>query len=111
MSELFDFDRWMRLAKSEPQRFEELRRQLIEEQINSSSASRQQRLRGLQFYIDAKRRMSGSAMGSCIELSSMMFDHLYKEFLPTMAAFQNSEFESIVPGAPKNSAVVLKFRQ
>ena len=111
MTVVFDFDKWMRLAREEPKRFEKLRLQIIEEQINASSPSSQRRLRGLQFQIDARRRLSGSALGACIEISSMMFDHLYNEFLPAMYALNYDDLNSVKSSPVKNSKVILNFPQ
>ena len=109
MSVRFDFDRWMYLAREEPKRFEELRRQLIEEKINASHPASRRRLRGLQFQIDARRRLSGSSMGACIALSTMMLEHLYNELLPAMNALINDDFDALRPTPVKNDNVVLYF--
>lgn len=109
MTVLFDFDKWMRLAQEEPRRFEKLRRQIIEQQIRASSPSSQKRLRGLQFQIDSKRRLSGSAMGACIAISGMMFDHLYNEFLPALYAAVDDDIDAFKSSRAENSSVILNF--
>ena len=91
----FDFDRWARIARDDPQRFEQLRQEAIDEVINSASAPNQARLRGLQFQVDARRRVAGSALGSCIQISSMMLDHFYNEIVTSINAFVNDDLESL----------------
>lgn len=102
----FDFDRWVRLAEEEPKRFEELRLQMIEQQINASSASNRTRLRGLQFQIDAKRRIAGSAMGSCIQLSGMMLDHVFNDFLDALNALLDGDIDTLTTSPVKNNKVI-----
>lgn len=80
----FDFDLWERLAREEPVAFEILRKQIIEHEINRANSSLRQRLPGLQFQIDMKRKRSGSAMGGCIAISKMMMEHFYNEFDPAL---------------------------
>lgn len=101
-----DFDKWMRMAEEEPKRFEVLRQQMIEQQISASSASNQSRLRGLQFQIDAKRRTSGSAMGACVEISSMMFDHLYNDLVTAINALLNGDPDALKTSPVKNTKVI-----
>lgn len=111
MSAPFDFDRWMRLAKEEPKRFEELRLQMIEDEINHSTPANQARLRGLQFQIDTKRRLSSSAMGACVEISTMMFDHLYNDLLTTVNAFLNGDFDELQTSSIEKAKVIPLYKK
>jgi hypothetical protein len=106
MTKPFDFDRWMHLAEEDPKRFEELRLQMIEQQINASSDSNRNRLRGLQFQIDARRRTAGSAMGSCIQISGMMLDHLFNDFLDALNALLDGKSETLTTSPLKNNKVI-----
>lgn len=106
----FDFDRWARIAKDDPRRFEQLRQEAIDEVIDNASVSNQARLRGLQFHIDTKRRLSGSALGSCIQLSSMMLDHFYNEMVTSLNALVNDDLESLKAPAIDDSKVVRLFK-
>jgi len=56
----FDFDRWARLARSDPERFEAQRRAAIDSLIDEAPEECQRRLSGLQFRIDMERRRSGT---------------------------------------------------
>ena len=72
--QLPDFDTLKHLAADNPDAFEALRQQHIDALIASAPATMQQRLRGLQFQIDAQRRLAKNPMGSCIRISRMMHD-------------------------------------
>ena len=70
----FDFDHWAALARDNPEGFEELRRHRVDEIIQQSAPQQRQRLRGIQFRIDMERRRSGTAMGACVRIQSLMWD-------------------------------------
>lgn len=73
MSTNLDFDYLSKLYKTDPEKFEELRVKEIEKMIDGASAQNKKRLKGLQFQIDAKRKIhADSPMGSCIAISKMM---------------------------------------
>jgi hypothetical protein len=69
-----DFEQWRKMASQDPEGFEKMRREMVEELIERSSAIRQQRLRGLQWRIDQVRVHSPNPMAACISLSSMMWE-------------------------------------
>jgi len=71
------FDDWSSLAKSDPDAFEQRRRQVIEQFISSVPPGRQQRLRRLQWRIDMERRRCANPMQSCVRLYTMMWDSVY----------------------------------
>ena len=70
----FDFDHWAALARDDPDRFEELRRDCVDALIERSGPRQRQRLRGIQFRIDMERRRSTSPMGACVRIQSLMWD-------------------------------------
>lgn len=75
MSGLPNFDTLVTLAKQDPNALEDLRQTHVERLINNSPRCFQQRLRGLQFQIDAHRKLhSHSPMGSCLKISQMMHE-------------------------------------
>jgi len=75
MSINLDFDYLSELYKTDPEKFEELRSQEIENVIKSAREKDQKRLRGLQFRIDATREIHAkSPMGACIAISKMMHE-------------------------------------
>ena len=72
MKKLPDFDDLVKMSAEE---LETLRKEYIEEIINSASSEDQKRrLRGLQFKIDMERERSKNPMDSCIKISQMMHD-------------------------------------
>ncbi len=80
MSDQLNFDKLCELYQTDPEQFEEFRRQEIEKVINSAPESSQKRLRGIQFQVDAKRQINKNApFVACMEISKMMhesFDEL-----------------------------------
>jgi hypothetical protein len=72
----FQFDYWAKLAVSDPDGFENARRQMIESLIDSAPEHHQPRLRGLQWQVDRTRERSSSALGSCAKISNLMWDKL-----------------------------------
>ncbi len=70
------FDELALLYKQNPEQFERLRAQLIEQLILSAPQRMQQRLRGLQFRIDMERRKARNPIAACVRLTQMMRDSL-----------------------------------
>ncbi len=107
--QLPDFDTLKNLAVDDPEGFEALRRQHVEALINSAPAAMQQRLRGLQFQIDAQRQVSKSPMGSCIRMSRMMHESFGRlrealadftqnpEALPELESVSVREVATVIP--------------
>ncbi len=71
-----DFDELKRLADERPAELEQLRQDLCARVIEKAPEAMQARLKGLQFRIDAERRLSSSPMGACIRISRMMNESL-----------------------------------
>ncbi len=70
-----NFEKWMMLASSEPNSFEQLRRDKISELIESAPKRHQHRLRCLQWRIDQIREKNNSSpMAACIAISGLMWD-------------------------------------
>lgn len=72
--ELPDFDTLMELARKDPQGLEKLRQEHVDAVIESAPPATQRRLRGLQFQIDAQRRLHPTPLAACMKVSQMMFD-------------------------------------
>lgn len=70
------FDELKDLAERDPAAFETLRADLIDDCIRRSSVRNQRRLRGLQFVIEARRRVARSPMAALLDIQSMMYDSL-----------------------------------
>jgi hypothetical protein len=72
----FDFDEWADLAKSDGDAFEQRRLAVVAAAIERSSPRQRQRLRTLQWRIEAERRRTRTPLQACLRLSSMMWDSL-----------------------------------
>jgi hypothetical protein len=66
------FDELMELAKNQPDEFERLRQQMIDQLIESMPEERQLNVKRYQWRIDQENRRHQSSMGRCIKLSAMM---------------------------------------
>ncbi len=70
----FDFDKWAKLAKENPDAYENKRQQMIQDVIGKSSPKIKRRMQGLQWQIDQVRATSSNPMASCLRISQMMWD-------------------------------------
>ncbi len=75
----FDFDEWRTLFETNPERFEEQRREAIESVIAVASEQQQKRLRGLQWRIDTVRGQHKHPIASTTKIFRMMWDKVYGE--------------------------------
>jgi len=75
----FDFDKWVKLAKENPDAYEEMRKKLIQEVIDRTSPEVRRRMEGLQWQIDQIRSTSTNPMSSCLKISQMMWDKVIGE--------------------------------
>jgi len=75
MSDFPNFDTLLKLAKEKPEELEKFRQYQVETIINQAPEGSQRRLRGLQFQIDAQRKLhNDSPMGACLKISQMMHE-------------------------------------
>ncbi len=75
----FDFDEWAKLARDNPEAYEDKRRKMLEEVIKSTSPEIKRRMQGLQWKIDQIRSTSANPMASCLKISQMMWDSVLGE--------------------------------
>ena len=75
----FDFDHWSSLARDDPEKFELMRQQLINEVMEQAPEHMKNRLEGLQWQVDQIRNQSDSSMAACITISQKMWDKVYGE--------------------------------
>ena len=103
----------MQLAREDPQAFETLRSELIENTILRAPERMQLRLRQLQFRIDGIRRLARTPLGALLKMQALMWE----SFLRMDEALQN--FDTLTrakEGATVNSrgtqasAQIINFR-
>ncbi|MGQ9686732.1 MAG: DUF3135 domain-containing protein [Thiobacillaceae bacterium] len=73
----FDFDTWATLAKEDAAAFERRREELLQQFIAQAPQHLQERLRRLQWRIDAERRRYKHPLKSCMALHAMMWESMY----------------------------------
>lgn len=72
-----DWERWVELAREDPEKFEKERSAAIENLIMSQPERHRHRSRQLQWKIDAVRKTSPNALYSCIRIYDMLMDSVY----------------------------------
>lgn len=101
----FDFDAMADIAKNNPQEFERLRQQAIDEVIENAPPEQRARLRRLQWRVDQECR-NRSPLDACIRISKMMWDHLLGPH--GLLAYQEQLLYNKEP-ITRDSAKVLRF--
>jgi hypothetical protein len=100
--ELFDFDEWSGLAKSNPNEFEMRRIAYLERLILRVDSSR---LRGLQWRIDNERKLSKSPLKFCLHLYTLMWDS-FLDLKETSNDLVYKEAESVAVNTKSLSNVI-----
>ncbi len=77
MNTMEDWEKWVELAREDPERFESERAAAIEELIMSQPVQSRKRSRQLQWKVDAIRRTSPNSLASCIRIYDMLMDSVY----------------------------------
>ena len=95
------FDELKALAQRDPEGFEQLRADLVDDCIRRSLKSHQHRLRGLQFVVDARRRIAASPMRALLEIQAMMYDSVLN-LQHTIRALDSAQEAA----APTNAQVI-----
>ncbi len=72
----FNFDEMVKLAKEDPDAYENKREKMIQEIIDNTSPEVRRRMEGLQWQIDQVRSTSANPMQSCLKISQMMWDNV-----------------------------------
>lgn len=67
-----DFDQLLELSRHAPEQLESIRQSQVQQLIARADPRAQQRLRGLQFQIDAQRAIHKNPLGACVKISQMM---------------------------------------
>ena len=72
----FDFDAWVKLARENPEVFEEKRQQAIQQILDKTPDNIRHRMQGLQWQIDQHRQTAATPIACCIKISGMMWENL-----------------------------------
>ncbi len=107
-SKLPGFDVLLHLAQHDPEALEQLRLEQVKNLIDNAPPQLQQRLRGLQFEIDAQREIHSSALGACIKISEMMHESFFR-LRNLLNQFSEQPTSSSVYVEPPRKAKVLHF--
>lgn len=104
-----DFNKWSKLAKTDPEAFEKKRLERIEELISQRPKEKQHHLRQLQWKIDMERKKCKNPMAACIKISQMMWDKHIEHRDILIKFTQGSVFAP--PSTEKPTATVLPFKK
>lgn len=106
----FNFDEWAKMAKEDPDAFEDMRKKMIQEVIDNTSPEIKRRMQGLQWQIDKIRSTSSNPMASCLKISQMMWDNVLGEdgLLENMRMLNNPQ-EIAKISKPKESATIINL--
>lgn len=75
----FDFDVWTRISQEEPEKFESMRQQLIDDLIAQAPAHFKPRMIGLQWQVDQVRKQASNPMAACLQISQKMWNNVLGE--------------------------------
>lgn len=108
----FDFDKWAKLAKDDPDAYEDMRKQMIQDVIEKASPQVKQRMEGLQWQIDQIRSTSANPMSSCLKISQMMWEKVTAEDGLLVRMRQLNEPTQLPDlNTPKESATVINLNR
>jgi len=111
----FNFDYWCDLAKNNPAKFEQKRSAAIKEMIATApKAETRDRLKKLQWRVDAERKISKNPMQACLKIYNMMMEKVYGDdgllySLNTLLEYNTGKIADCEKGAIKKSADILAF--
>jgi hypothetical protein len=107
----FDFEAWAKLARENPEEFERRREQEIRKVIDARPDLRH-RLEGLQFRIDAERKLARTPLKACLRISTLMWDSFYnlKDELGGLATAVHN-CEPVPPASASRHAEVIPLRR
>ncbi len=109
----FDFDRMCQLAKNSPELFEQERKKLINNLINSAPQNLQKKLQGLQFTIDMERRLAKTPMNACLRMYQMMWRSVLAEngLLDSLEALSKPEKRKKLLKSREKKAKVISLQK
>ena len=75
----FDFDLWCKIAQENPEQFEMMRQQAINDLIEQSPEHLRPRMIGLQWQVDQIRKQANNPLDACLQISTKMWEHVVGE--------------------------------
>ena len=102
----FDFNAWVKLARQDPQAFEEKRKHIIDEAILRASAARQQRLRCLQWKLDKIRETSRTPMMACLQINRLLWENVTGEH-GLLNCLQHLQGDQATSKSPRKTAKII----
>jgi len=106
---LADFDQWAELASRDPVQFEQKRREVIDEFLQSVSSERRLHLQRLQWRVDRIRERCATPMAATIAISEMMWEAFYDLHDRYQDQFGSQKTARYKAPAPVKSATILPF--
>ncbi|HFQ91842.1 MAG TPA: DUF3135 domain-containing protein [Chromatiales bacterium] len=108
----FNFDAWMKLAKTNPEAFEIQRKKVLQAEIAKAPKPMQHRLTGLQWRVDMERKRCSNPTQSMIHIYKKMWHSVYGENGLLSALHANTSAQLAAASrqeAPVSRAQVLPF--
>lgn len=75
----FDFDQWSMIAREEPEKFEAMRQDMINQLIAQAPDHLKPRMTGLQWQVDQIRKQADNPMAACLQISQKMWNNVLGE--------------------------------
>lgn len=113
MKSFADWEKWSRLAREDPEGFEQARSAAIEKLIMSQPPETRLRSRQLQWKIDAIRQTSPNSLAVCVRLYDMLMETVYgpEGLVETCRSLTGEVTTFGTTNPPGKKARVLEFRK
>lgn len=105
----FDFDYWCKVAREEPEKFEAMRQQMIDDLIAQAPSHLKPRMTGLQWQVDQIRKQTSNPMAACVQISQKMWANVLGGNGLLKALQEPKELLNSLENAP--AAKVLSFER
>lgn len=99
MTHMPNFETLVDMAQNNPDELEQLRHDMAQKIIDAAPERIRRRLTGLQFQIDAQRKLAKNPMAACINISMMMHDS-FEELRNALNHFTGHMSEQEQPQMP-----------
>ena len=108
----FDFERWRRLAESNPAQFEKEREAVLKALIDGvGDKDIRTRLSRVQWRVDMERRRSSNPLGSCIRMYNMMWESVNQSYELMESLVAMTRETAATPAGKCAKARVLQFKR